>query len=392
MKRILLKTSTGVTQIIIGRNLAVEASQILAKMCEGRRIAIVTDSYLARKYAGKFAAALKKNGDCHHYGAQTPRRGGQLVDGDCHRFPCDLHIVTVPRGEAAKKMSVAEQLCSRLLKVGIGRDDRLVAFGGGSVGDLAGFVAATYMRGIPYVQSPTTLNAQVDSSIGGKTGVNLPEGKNIVGAFHQPRAVFIDPSFLRTLPERQFNAGMAEVIKTAAIGNGRLFAFIEGNVRAILKRDTKALGRIIVSCVRFKARIVEVDEKESGPRMLLNFGHTFGHAIETATNYRKYLHGEAVAIGMVAASRIAAARGLCAESLPERLSALLKKFSLPTEIPPAILKRIPQAMARDKKARAGGLTLVFPRRTGAAEIVTGFDAKDVRQMLKDKTGSDTKNG
>jgi len=383
MKRILLKTSTGVTQIIVGRGSAAEAPRALAKMCEGRRVAIITDSYLARKYAGKFAASLKsgdrKNGDCHHYGAQTPRRGGQLVDGDCHRF---LHVITVPRGEAAKKISVAEKVCSRLLKLGFGRDDMLVAFGGGSVGDLAGFVAATYMRGIPYVQIPTTLNAQADSSIGGKTGVNLPGGKNIVGAFHQPRAVFIDPSFLRTLPERKFNAGMAEVIKTAVIGNGRLFAFIEGNVRAIRKRDAKALERIIVSCVRFKARIVEADERESGPRMLLNFGHTFGHAIETATNYITYLHGEAVAMGMVEASRIASARGLCAESLPERLSALLKKFSLPTEIPPPTIRRIPQAAAHDKKARAGGLTLVFPRKIGAAEIVIGFDAKDIRQMLK----------
>jgi len=378
MKRILLKTSTGVTQIIVGRESLAEASQALARMCEGRRVAIVADSYLARKYAGKFAAALRKNGDCHHYGAQARRRRDHLVDGDCHR------IITIPRGEAAKKISVAEKVCSRLLKLGFGRDDMLAAFGGGSVGDLAGFVAATYMRGIPYIQIPTTLNAQVDSSIGGKAGVNLPGGKNIVGAFHQPRAVFIDPSLLRTLPERQFNAGMAEVIKTAVVGNGRLFAFVEGNIRAIRKRDAKALEWIIVSCARFKARIVEVDERESGPRMLLNFGHTFGHAIETATNYRKYLHGEAVAMGMVAASRIAAARGLCAESLPERLSALLKKFSLPTEIPPPTLRRIPQAAARDKKARAGGLTLIFPRKIGAAEIVTGFDAKDIRQMLKDK--------
>jgi 3-dehydroquinate synthetase len=154
MKRILLKTSSGVTQILAGCKLAAEAPRALAKMCEGRRVAIVTDSYLA----GKFAAALRKNGDCHHHGAQAPRRGGQLVDGDSHRF---LHVITIPRGEAAKKISVAEKVCSRLLKLGFGRDDMLAAFGGGSVGDLAGFVAATYMRGIPYVQIPTTLNAQV---------------------------------------------------------------------------------------------------------------------------------------------------------------------------------------------------------------------------------------
>ena len=357
MKRILLETSAAATRIHIGQNLLAGIPAPLAGICGGRRAVVVTDSFLAKNHAKKFAANLNKT--------------------------CETVIVTVARGEAAKKMSVAEKTCSRLLSLGIGRDDTLITFGGGSVGDLAGFVAATYMRAIPYVQIPTTLNAQADSSIGGKTGVNLPGGKNMVGVFYQPRAVFIDPALLRTLPDRAFNAGMAEVIKTAVVGDSRLFGLLERNAKIIRKRKMEILEKMITPCVRFKSQIVSIDEKENGARMLLNFGHTFGHAIETAGGYGKFLHGEAVAMGMAATARIAAVKGLCAASLPERLAALLKTFSLPTRIPAAILPRIAKAVARDKKKRAGRLTIVFPRKIGTAEIVSGFDTNDVRQMLRE---------
>ncbi len=357
MKRLKLKTSTGETGIFIAAGLLAGLPESLSRKHKGGAAVVVTDTYLAPGRAGKFAEALGK-----------------------HR---DTILLRVPRGEKAKTMAVAERLCARMLRRGVGRDALLVAFGGGCVGDVAGFVAATYMRGIAFAQIPTTLNAQADSCIGGKTGVNLPDGKNIIGAFYQPSLVFIDPTFLRSLPEREFAAGMAEVIKTAFIGDPRLFAFIERNHTRILKRDTKTLEKIVGDCIRVKAGVVERDEKEGGPRMILNFGHTFGHAIETASRHRKFRHGEAVAMGMSAAAAIARGRGLCEDNAARRLVGLLEKFGLPTQIPPSIVTRIPRIMARDKKARADGIVLVLPRSVGRAEVIGGFAASGIAKMMKE---------
>ncbi len=357
MKRFYLKTETARTEIITDKGLLARAPEIIAKQFTGKRIVVVTDALLAKTHAKKFFANLKKIRD--------------------------VILLRVPRGEAAKKISVVEKLCEQMLKGKIGRDDALVAFGGGAIGDTAGFAAAIYMRGIPFAQIPTTLNAQADSGIGGKTGVNLAAGKNIIGAFHQPRLVLIDPCVLATLSTRDFNAGMAEVVKTAFIGNTRLFANLARNAEAIKSRDPKILSNIVATCARFKAGIVSKDERESGQRMILNFGHTIAHAIETATGHGRVRHGEAVAMGMVAATKIAVHKKMCAEITLRKLSSLLTKFDLPVRIPKALQEQLPQLMAHDKKARNAKITLVLPHRIGEVEIVGGHTTKDIAKLLKD---------
>ncbi len=357
MKRLHLKTDTARTEIIVDEGLLARAPEIIAKRFAGGRIVIVTDALLAKTHAKKIIADLAKLRE--------------------------VVTLRVPRGEAAKKLSVVERLCAQMLKARTGRDDALVAFGGGAIGDMAGFAAAVYMRGIPFAQIPTTLNAQADSGIGGKTGVNLPGGKNIVGAFHQPRIVLIDPCALATLSTRDFNAGMAEVIKTAVIGDARLFARIARETEAIKARNPKVLAGIIAACARFKAGVVGQDERESGRRMILNFGHTVGHAVETAAGHGRIRHGEAVAMGMVAAAKIAVLKKMCSATTLHKLSDLLAKFDLPVRIPAALQKRLPRLTARDKKTRGSTITLVLPRRIGEVGIVGGHTTKDIAKLLKD---------
>jgi len=281
-------------------------------------------------------------------------------------------------GEQSKKLATIESLTQKLLDAGIERRDIIIALGGGVVGDIAGFLAATYMRGIDYIQAPTSLIAQIDSSIGGKTGVNLADAKNIIGAFHHPITVLIDPTVLKTLPRRHFNNGMAEAVKTAAIGDARLFAFIEKNAAQIKRLEPRTLEHLIGECCRIKAGVVSKDERETGLRAVLNFGHTVGHAVESASGY-KLLHGEAVAIGMVAASRIAEKLGLASSDTTKRLAALLKEFSLPTDL--KRLKalspgKIMAALEHDKKIFRGGLTFILPQRIGSVVI-----RRDVPQVL-----------
>jgi 3-dehydroquinate synthase len=272
---------------------------------------------------------------------------------------------------------------STLAQLGASRDATVIALGGGVVGDLAGFAAALWMRGIAFVQIPTTLLAMVDSSVGGKTGVNLPQGKNLVGAFHQPRAVFIDPDTLRTLPERELLAGLAEVIKYAAIGDSEFMDWLEANVRSLLDRDSAALQHAIETSVRHKARVVAADEHERGERALLNLGHTFGHAIEAATGYKRFLHGEAVAIGMLAAARLSAALGMAAVADADRLQTLLSRFGLPTTIPKDLDDRqLLDLMRLDKKAESGKLRLILWRGVGRAEIVGGVADTDILAALQ----------
>src|SRR6516164_11807637 len=228
--------------------------------------------------------------------------------------------------ELAKRLATVEKIARALVSLGADRDATLVAVGGGVVGDVAGFVAASYLRGVRLIHVPTTLVAQVDSAIGGKTGVNLPEGKNLVGAFYPPKLVLVDPELLETLPEREFRSGLAEVIKYGVIADARLFAFLEKNFAKILARDQKTLEHVIVRSVQIKARVVSADERETGLREILNFGHTFGHALESVTQYRRYLHGEAVAWGMMAAALYGHEIGVTPAADASRIISLVRRM------------------------------------------------------------------
>ena len=285
-------------------------------------------------------------------------------------------------GEQHKTFANAGRVLDALARLGANRDATLIALGGGVIGDLGGFAAACWMRGIDFVQMPTTLLAMVDSSVGGKTGVNLAAGKNLAGAFHQPRAVVIDTSTLATLPEREFLAGLAEVVKYGAIGDAAFFAWLETHADALLVRDATALEAAIASSCRHKAGVVARDERELGERALLNFGHTFGHALEVEAGYGEILHGEAVAIGMRLAACLSSRLGLAASKDAERLQALLQRLKLPTRIPPGLQPhRLLERMRLDKKSVSGQLRLVLWRGIGQAEVVGGVAENAIEEVL-----------
>jgi 3-dehydroquinate synthase len=268
--------------------------------------------------------------------------------------------------ETKKNVRTVELLCRKLTRAGADRKSLIVAVGGGVIGDVAGFVAASYLRGVALVHVPTTLVAQVDSSIGGKAGVNLPEGKNLVGAFYAPRLVVIDTDLLRTLPERQFRSGLAEVIKYGVIADAELFAYLEQNMDRVLRKDAEALSHIIPRCVEIKADVVSRDERESGLREILNFGHTFGHALESVTKYRRYLHGEAVAWGMVAAALLGREMGITEADEVARVASLIRRMGKMPDWPRVAPKILIAAMISDKKTRAGKLRFVLSPRIGEA--------------------------
>jgi len=279
----------------------------------------------------------------------------------------ELHII--PDGEQFKTVETWYGILDKLVQMKARRDASLIALGGGVVGDITGFAAACYMRGIRFLQAPTTLLAQVDASVGGKTGINHVQGKNLVGAFHQPAAVFIDTATLDTLATREFSAGLAEVIKYGAIRDGEFFDWLESRAEAIDAREPQALEHLISRSVMNKAEIVARDEKESGVRALLNFGHSFGHALEAETGYQRFLHGEAVAIGMVVAAGLSESRGLCAAGTASRLADLLQRCGLPVHIPADVaVEGLARALELDKKALASGLRLILLDAIGAARV------------------------
>lgn len=269
--------------------------------------------------------------------------------------------------EAAKRLSTVEGIARELVRAGADRRAVLVAIGGGVVGDVAGFAAASYLRGVRLVHIPTTLVAQVDSAIGGKTGVDLPEGKNLVGAFYPPKFVVADPATLGTLPHREFRAGLYEVIKYGVIADAKLFDFLERRMDAILRRDPKALAYIIPRSAAIKARVVSEDEREGGLRQILNFGHTFGHALETATNYRKFLHGEAVGWGMLGATLLAVGTGRLREADAERIIRLVASVGPLPSLGKIRAGQLRPIFLSDKKARAGRVRWVLPRRIGSTQ-------------------------
>jgi 3-dehydroquinate synthase len=292
------------------------------------------------------------------------------------------HGLEMPDGEKAKTVSVVEYLAGKLVKRGADRRSVIVAFGGGVVGDTAAFLASIYMRGIDVVQIPTTLLAQIDSSIGGKTGVNLHGGKNLLGTFHQPRVVLVDPALLTTLPEREYRAGLYEAMKCGVIRKQEIFDFMEQQREAILRRDTAALEWLITECVKVKAEVVAADEREAGLRRILNFGHTIGHALEAETGYTQFLHGEAVAWGMIAASMISVAiQKADADTARRIISAVLAYAALPKVA--ARGKSIVKRLSADKKTLDGVPHFVLPIEIGRVEVVNDVPERAIVQAVEE---------
>jgi 3-dehydroquinate synthase len=296
---------------------------------------------------------------------------------------CEVDVMVVEAGEPSKSTDVVVELWETMLEEGADRQTVVVAVGGGVVGDLAGFVAATFARGLRFVQVPTTLLAQVDSSVGGKTGVNLPGAKNMVGAFWQPRGVVIDVDVLRTLPDREYRAGLAEVMKYGVILDADFFAYLEEHVEAINQHEAAALTHIVQRCCRLKADVVEQDEREeSGLRAVLNYGHTFCHAFEAASGYGQLLHGEGVAIGMVCAGRLARRLGRVDDAFVQRQLDLMSSLRLPTEVPSVPHDQLVDLMYHDKKVDRGQLRFVLPTRIGHVEVVRGIATDDILAALR----------
>ncbi|MGH8084059.1 MAG: 3-dehydroquinate synthase [Lysobacter sp.] len=355
--------------IVIGPGL-LDDGNCLATGIRGRHALLVSDANVAPLYADGVEAALRS--------ARPSLATARFV---------------MPAGEHEKTLARFGEVLDALAALGATRDAAVIALGGGVVGDLTGFAAACWMRGIDVVQLPTTLLAMVDSSVGGKTAVDLPAGKNLVGAFHPPRAVIADTRALRTLPERELRAGLAEVVKYGAIFDAGFLDWLDAHADALLARDDAALAEAITRSCEFKAGVVARDPREHGDRALLNFGHTFGHAIETEQGYAGTTgdglnHGEAVAVGMVLAARLAAALGLAPMADAGRLEALLRRFGLPTAVPAGLTpERLLARMRLDKKADAGGIRFVLWDGAGRARLVAGVGDAEVLATLADTRSS-----
>ncbi|MFC1510838.1 3-dehydroquinate synthase [Candidatus Margulisiibacteriota bacterium] len=352
--------------ILVGSDILAELGRLIQEKEWGSEVLVITDSLVKELH------------------------GDQLLKGLRDFKP---KLIEVPRGERFKTLKVASKLYDQLVKHAAHRDSLIIAFGGGVIGDLAGFVAATYMRGISYIQVPTTLLAQVDAAIGGKTGVNHPKGKNLIGSFYQPKLVCIDVKTLTTLPPRELRTGLAEVVKYGVIADADFFKFLETNAHHLntnafgapdtLRAALKVWQIIVNESAKIKAEVVGKDETETSYRMILNFGHTIGHAIETRTGYKAYNHGEAVAIGMVAAAQIAKQMRLLSQEAVDRLAGLLKKIGLPTRAENISCTKIIRALNIDKKVRAGKVQFVLPEKIGKVVIKDNVPLKTIKQVLKE---------
>lgn len=294
-----------------------------------------------------------------------------------------VNQLSLPDGEVHKTLAIVQRVLDALVDARCSRDAVVIALGGGVIGDIAGFAAAIYQRGVDFIQVPTTLLAQVDSAVGGKTGVNHPGGKNLIGAFHQPLCVLADTDTLRTLPDRELRAGLAEVVKYGLIADGALFGWLEANAPALLARDTAALVHVIRRSCELKAEVVAADEREHGRRALLNLGHTFGHAIELLTGYGEWLHGEAVAAGICMAARFSARLGRLPSADADRVQGLLAALQLPTGPPRLDPDRCLAAMGLDKKVLAGRIRLVLPDGIGTAGVTADYAAEALATFLRD---------
>jgi 3-dehydroquinate synthase len=348
--------------VLVGDGLLDAAGRLIAPFQKRGRTAVVSDETVWRLHGARLTAALNAAG-------------------------IEALPVIVPPGEQSKSFAGLADVSDRLLALELDRGDIVTAFGGGVVGDLAGFAAAIYKRGIDFVQIPTTLLAQVDSSVGGKTAIDTPRGKNLVGAFHQPKLVLADLGVLSTLSEREMRAGYAEVIKYGLLGDLQFFEWLEANAAAVLAREPVALSRAVARSIQMKAEIVAEDEREQGRRALLNLGHTFGHALESETGYGDaLLHGEAVGAGMALAFRFSAAQGLIAGQDAQRATRGIAASGLPTtlaEVPghPFDAGRLVGHMGQDKKAEGGRLTFILARALGEAFVAKDVDASAVRDFL-----------
>ena len=348
--------------VLIGPGLIDQAGTRIAPLLRRRRTVVVADTIVGEHHGERLAAALEQ--------------AGVAVD-----------LLLIAPGEQAKSFAGLAELCDRLLALGLERGDTVIAFGGGVVGDLTGFAAAIYKRGIDFIQIPTTLLAQVDSSVGGKTAIDTPRGKNLIGAFHQPRLVLADLDVLATLPDREMACGYAEVIKYGLLGDVAFFEWLERNVQAVLARDTAALVRAVGRSVEMKAQIVAEDETEAGRRALLNFGHTFGHAVEAEMGFGDALkHGEAVGLGMAQAFRFSVRQGLCPAQDADRAQAAIKAAGLPTRMSevrpePFSADALIAHCAQDKKAEGGMLTFVLVRGIGDAFVAKDVDRAALRAFL-----------
>jgi 3-dehydroquinate synthase len=354
MPTLQVKTASADYPVFVGRNLFPAIARA-KRLRQCGKVFVVTSPEIWALWGKKFLAAFPKG-----------------------RQPTVLFLSA---GERFKRLSQIERLASELAAAGAERSSVLIAFGGGIIGDLAGFLAAIYMRGIDYLQIPTTLLAQVDSSVGGKTGANLASGKNLIGSFHHPRAVFADIDLLQTLPDRELRAGLYESIKAGIIRDAALFRFMEKNSEKILSRDPAALERVITASIRMKAQVVGIDERDSGLRMILNYGHTLGHAIESATNYRALLHGEAIAWGMLAALRIALARKTVRPDQAERIESTILAYG---PLPPfrTTPVKLLAAAGRDKKNSAGTRRFILPKGIGNAVVVEDVTDQELHAAVE----------
>ena len=348
--------------VLIGPVLSEAGARIAPFLREPRRLAVVADAQVQALHGQTLAASLRTAG-------------------------VEPHLISVPPGEGSKSFAELERLSGALLELELGRGDLIAAFGGGVVGDLAGFAAAIYKRGIDFVQIPTTLLAQVDSSVGGKTAIDTLQGKNMIGAFHQPRLVLADLGVLSTLPRRELASGYAEVLKYGLLGDEPFFAWLEREGPNVLALQPEPLAKAVETCVRAKADIVAADEREGGVRALLNLGHTFGHALEAETGFGEtLLHGEAVALGCVMAFRFSAAHGLCEAADARRVETAMAAAALPAhmhDLPGAAFgaDRLLERMRQDKKAEGGRLTLILARGLGRAFVARDVDPVAVRDFL-----------
>ena len=343
--------------LVVGTGLLDRVGEFLTPHTKSNKVLIVSDTFVKVRYMPVVLKSLEDAG-------------------------LDVSTIEVPAGEESKSLAQFSHIQDNLIAHQLDRGSTLIALGGGVIGDLAGFAAAVYMRGIPYVQIPTTLQAQVDASVGGKTAINHPKGKNLIGAFHQPKLVLIDVDTLKTLPQRDIRSGLIEVIKMGVIRDESLFEMVEENLDAILNLDDTVLTEIISQACINKAEIVAKDEKESGLRMVLNYGHTFGHALEALTHYNRYRHGEAVSIGMNCAAQLAVNSGMFSETDFQRQHTLLKRAKLPISFPPDLTpEALCDAMYLDKKTLGGKLRLILPTRIGEVVIRDDVDDRHVLEAI-----------
>lgn len=342
--------------IFIGEGVLAAVGRDLGARRVGKRYAVVADDRVAELYGPRLAASLQAAG-------------------------LDFTMLSFPQGEASKHLQTVAALASSLAGQGLDRKDALVALGGGVTGDITGFLASIYLRGIPFVQVPTTLLAQVDSSVGGKTGVDIPEGKNLVGTFYQPRCVYIDSLVLGSLPAGELLNGLAEVIKYGVIRDRDFFAFLESRREAILARELPVVAEMIARCCEIKAEVVAADEREADLRRILNYGHTIGHAVEAASGFR-LPHGLAVSIGMVAVNRLAVAKGVLAAAEAARIEALLVACGLPVRLPAGLdLRQIKEYLKTDKKSVGGRIFFVLPEEIGRVTISAEVTVAQIDRVL-----------